>query len=93
MQILTPYESALDEIKELREELAKERKLRLSYEEALTPSGDTKAHYIGEISFSIPDGYVDEYSDEWIECDRLIVIPWDSTKEIMKMIKDRANES
>jgi hypothetical protein len=44
---------------------------------ALTPSGETKAAYIGENHFR--DGN-----------NRLVTVPWTTTKEIMKMILDRA---
>lgn len=53
--------------------------------EALTPSGATKAAYIGEFKFPI------ECRDEDGEpCDREVVVPWTTTKEIMKAILDRA---
>lgn len=55
------------------------------YIEALTPSGDTKAEYIGEFSFDYPmyDGDGHPYREK-------INIPWTSIKEIMSAIKNRA---
>lgn len=53
--------------------------------EALTPSGDTKAAYIGEFSLSLPD--YDEDGDEVI---RKINVPWVTIKEIMAAIRARA---
>jgi hypothetical protein len=53
--------------------------------EALTPSADTKAAYIGEVKDRIC--VLDEDGDEiWDDH----VISWDATKAIMKMILDRA---
>ena len=54
-------------------------------QEALTPSGATKAAYIGEFSFGIEDR--DEDGDE---CTRNVVVPWTTVKEIMGAIRDRA---
>jgi hypothetical protein len=58
------------------------------YREALTPSGDTKGAYMGEIK----DTYVewDEFGDE-----RTVHRPvsWDATKATMKMILARAEAS
>lgn len=53
--------------------------------EALTPSGDTKAAYMGEFAFSLQR--VDEFGDEYSE---KVYVPWDTIKEIMKAIRDRA---
>jgi hypothetical protein len=53
--------------------------------EALTPSADTKAAYIGE--FKMPVVRVDECGDEYTE---QITVSWDVTKEIMAAIKARA---
>ena len=53
--------------------------------EALTPSGDTKAAYIGE--FSMPSPIIDEHGDEvMLRPD----IPWTTIKEIMAAIRARA---
>ncbi|OOO23410.1 hypothetical protein [Agrobacterium pusense] len=54
-------------------------------QEALTPSGATKAAYIGEFSFGIDDR--DEDGDE---CTRTVVVPWTTVKEIMSAIRERA---
>ena len=48
--------------------------------EALTPSGDTKAAYIAEVETDCPDG-------------RPHTVSWTATKDIMKMIKERAELS
>lgn len=53
--------------------------------EALEPSGNTKAAYIGEFSFYIP-----LQDDEGEEVLHKVYVPWDITKEIMKAISDRA---
>lgn len=53
--------------------------------EALEPSGDTKAAYIGEFSFYIP-----LQDDEGEEVLHKVYVPWDITKEIMKAISNRA---
>lgn len=53
--------------------------------EALTPSGDTKAAYMGEFAFNLRR--VDEAGDEYSE---KVYVPWDTIKEIMKAILVRA---
>lgn len=53
--------------------------------EALTPSADTKAAYIGEFGFNIVDR--DEDGDEVY---RNVRVPWDTVKEIMAAILARA---
>ena len=53
--------------------------------EALTPSGDTKAAYMGEFAFNLRR--VDEAGDEYSE---KVYVPWDTIKEIMKAISARA---
>ena len=53
--------------------------------EALTPSGDTKAAYIGEFSIAFP--LRDEDGDEYTMS---INIPWTIIKEIMAAIRARA---
>jgi uncharacterized protein YidB (DUF937 family) len=45
--------------------------------EALTPSGDTKAAYIAEVETDCP-------------CGRPHTVSWTATKDIMKMIRERA---
>lgn len=56
-------------------------------EEALTPSAETKAAYMGEFSMNIP-----EFDDDGNEYIRPTNIPWTSIKEIMKAIARRALE-
>lgn len=53
--------------------------------EALTPSGDTKAAYIGEFSWYRTDW--DEFGDEH---QVQTYVPWDTIKEIMAAIRARA---
>ena len=50
--------------------------------EALTPSADTKAAYIGEIKFSVCQGMDDDGCEIWGD----VTIPWDATKATMAMI-------
>lgn len=57
--------------------------------EALKPSGETKAAYIGEFSLTFPRDYIDE-DGEWREEQRKINVPWTTIKEIMKAISVRA---
>ena len=59
------------------------------YIEALTPSVDTKAEYIGEFSF-----YQELFNPEndYYYAQKFIV-PWTTIKEIMCVIKDRAENS
>lgn len=59
--------------------------------EALTPSGDTKAAYMGEFAFNIPDSHFDEESEEFVECSRKVYVPWDTIKEIMAAIRALAD--
>lgn len=49
-------------------------------DEALTPSEDTKANYIGEFSFSAPGGDV-------------VQVPWTTIKQIMAVIRARATRT
>lgn len=55
--------------------------------EALTPSGDTKAAYMGEFSFDFP--FFDEDGEE---CSHPINVPWTTIKEIMDAIRLRAEQ-
>ena len=57
--------------------------------EALTPSGETKAAYIGEFQFTVTMLELDE-SDEPYECQRMVTVPWTTIKEIMAAISERA---
>lgn len=52
--------------------------------DALRPSGETKAAYIGEFSFHIPLN-----DDEGNEVLHKVTVPWDVTKQIMKAISAR----
>lgn len=54
--------------------------------EALTPSGATKAAYHGDFSFSI------DLWDDDAECEvsHKVYVPWDTVKQIMKAISERA---
>lgn len=65
--------------------LSAERARRESLEAALTPSADTKAAYIGEIRTVFADR--DEFGDE-----RSVnyALPWDTIKDVMKLIRARA---
>lgn len=53
--------------------------------EALTPSSETKAAYIGEFSFR-----AHESNDVGEEFTRSFTVPWTTIKEIMKAIRKRA---
>lgn len=53
--------------------------------EALEPSGDTKAAYMGEFKISLHR--TDEAGDEYTED---VTVPWTTIKEIMAAIKARA---
>lgn len=59
--------------------------LIISLEEALTPSADTKAAYIGEFSFNHAVRDQDGHED-W----EPIKVPWTTVKEIMSAILGRA---
>ena len=60
--------------------------------EALTPSGDTKAAYHGEFSWTETEtGYTEdgeEYEDQIKRA-----VPWTTVKEIMAAISDRARQA
>ena len=56
-------------------------------EEALTPSADTKAAYMGEFSFCIS-----EFDEDGEEFARVVDVPWTTIKDIMKAIARRALE-
>lgn len=59
--------------------------------EALEPSGETKAAYIGEFSFDamVPD--IDDENDELVPMK--VDVPWTTIKEIMAAIVKRALEN
>ncbi|GLQ26095.1 hypothetical protein [Sulfitobacter pacificus] len=52
---------------------------------ALTPTGNTKAAYIGEFEFSVTT--IDENGDEQSQ---MVSVPWTTIKEIMGAISARA---
>jgi hypothetical protein len=56
-----------------------------AFSEALTPSGDTKAAYIGEFSFTV-DFTDEDGEDTYMRVD----VPWTTIKEIMVAIRTRA---
>jgi hypothetical protein len=85
------YEELEERIEELNKELSEANKRGDAWRfradiaevklakavEALTPSGDTKAAYIAEVETDCP-------------CGRPHTVSWTATKDIMKMIRDRA---
>lgn len=60
-----------------------------AFREALEPSAETKALYIGEFSFNVEFG-VDAEGNDY---SRSITVSWTTTKEIMKAISARAFRS
>jgi hypothetical protein len=78
----TPAEClvAAARIEQLRDRLAR-------MEGALTPSGETKADYMGEFSF--PDAITDEDGNEMTV---RVTVPWTTIKEIMAAIHARAQD-
>jgi hypothetical protein len=72
----SPWREAADRIEKL--------------EAALTPSSDTKAAYHGEFSFLITVRVEDEETSEPINVERKVMVPWNTIKEIMAAIRDRA---
>lgn len=56
--------------------------------EALTPSCDTKAAYMGEFYFSLPD-----FDERGNEIEYRINVPWTTIKDIMAAIRTRATEA
>lgn len=57
--------------------------------EALTPSGDTKAAYMGEFSIRMMVPSIDEDDDELVPHSE--PVPWTTIKEIMAAIRKRAD--
>lgn len=76
----------------LAEQVARMRTHMERLEEALTPSSDTKADYIGEFQFTVTTMELDE-SDEPYESQRVVTVPWVTIKEIMSAIRDRAGRN
>jgi hypothetical protein len=58
--------------------------------EALTPSGDTKAAYHGEFSFSVTSHFWNDVVEEWETHAQNTLVPWTTVKEIMAAIRARA---
>lgn len=69
--------------------LAEERERCAALDASLTPSADTKSAYIGEFSFFIDTLREDDDGEEVFIAERVLV-PWDTVKEIMKVIRDYA---
>jgi len=57
-----------------------------SINEALTPSAETKRAYFGEFY-----AYISDTDEDGNEAQRKIIVGWDSIKDIMGAIKNRAN--
>lgn len=70
----------------LRQELATARARCIALNEALTPSAETKAAYIGEVKFTVSTGFDEDGSEIWQD----ITVPWTTTKDIMAMILGHA---
>jgi hypothetical protein len=85
MTVLAAVENAAAMLLRLAAENAGQAERIAKLEEALTPSGDTKAAYMGEFSF--PPTMRDDDGDEF---DAKIPVPWTTIKEIMAAIKARA---
>ena len=69
----------------IEERLARVTAERYRLLEALTPSADTKAAYMGEFRMTIPD-----VGDDGEEYTRTVNIPWTVIKEVMQAIRNRA---
>lgn len=54
--------------------------------EALTPSGETKAAYVGEFTIKVVVG-----DDDGEDIHEYYTVPWTTIKEIMAAIRERAN--
>lgn len=72
-------EAGIAECTELRKQHAADVEKIDAMKAALTPSGETKAAYVGEVEFNIGS-----------EHERMITVPWTATKELMAMIRKRA---
>lgn len=70
----------------LRAELANARARCIALHDALTPSAETKAAYIGEVKFTVSTGFGDDGCEVWQD----ITVPWTTTKDIMAMILGHA---
>jgi hypothetical protein len=65
------------------------QKERDALREALKPSGNTKAAYIGEFQFPFTY-YAPDEDGETVEVNVEVTIPWTSIKEVMAAIRARA---
>ena len=72
-------------LEELKSAMAAKDKELVAYRNALTPSSETKAAYIGEIEWTREA--FDENGESEIET---LSIPWTSMKEFMAMIRGYA---
>jgi hypothetical protein len=79
----------IDILTEAATELATLKLQLAERDEALTPSAETKAAYMGEFSFVIPQAQEDEHG-EAVEVDQRVYVPWTTIKEIMAAIRARA---
>jgi hypothetical protein len=78
-----------EEIRDLRGKLAASEARAEAMREALTPSGSTKAAYMGEFRFSFRSGMDVDGSDEFTN----VEVPWTAIKDIMAAITKRAAAS
>ena len=69
----------------LTDELEKAEARVRALEEAVTPSAEPKAAYMGEFEFTIRETTAVD-----VEWTRYVPVPWTTIKEIMKAIRDRA---
>ena len=82
----TLWRAKVEDLNAAASSISKEHVERIrAYEEALTPSGDTKCAYNGEVR--IPFTWADENGCEHTET---VNVTWTATKQIMKMIRSRA---
>lgn len=79
------YLQLLDSRTSLEAQLAAVTAERDALLEALTPSAETKAAYMGEFKVSFPS--VDEDGEEALT---VADVPWTAIKEIMRAIRSRA---
>lgn len=89
---------AVDRIETLAATITALRQRVAELEEALTPSGDTKAAYMGEFHFNVEIENVD-FEDDEDESDinprtlqMEVPVPWTTIKEIMAAIRKRSND-
>ena len=75
-----------DRIEDLEAKLKVSEEIGRAFEEALTPSGDTKAEYAGEFHISVYDAEDEDGNEIW----RNVPVDWTTIKAIMAAIKARA---